>query len=297
MSEYRPDKRNVAKSFSAAAEHYDDVAILQRQTADELLDRLSFMTVTPQRILDLGTGTGRNLSLLNKRYPQAQLLGMDIAPAMLKQAQKRYKKDLGLSRLLPNKQRLSLFSGDAESIPLADESVDMVYANLSLQWCDPQRCFNEIARVLKPNGLLMFTSLGPDTLTELRQAWAAVDDYPHVNLFYDMHDVGDAMTGSGLADCVLDIEPYTLHYTDAMAVMRDLKVLGARNVNEGRRKGLTGKHLLKQVGTEYERFRQNEGLPASYEVIFGHAWKLAQSGQCRANDDSVYIPISEIKRL
>jgi malonyl-CoA O-methyltransferase len=143
----------------------------------------------------------------------------------------------------------------------------------------------------------MFTSLGPDTLTELRQAWAEVDSYPHVNLFYDMHDVGDAMTASGLADCVLDMETYTLSYNDAMTVMRDLKILGARNVNEGRRRGLTGKQLMQKVISSYETFRQADGLPASYEVIFGHAWKLAQSGQCRADDDSVYIPISEIKRL
>ena len=297
MSEYRPDKKKVAQSFSAAAEHYDDVAVLQRQTADELLERLSYITIEPQTIVDLGAGTGRNLSLLQKRYPHAQLVAVDIAPQMLKQAEKRYRHDQGIKRWLPKQKRLQVLAGDAEAIPLADNSVDLIYANLALQWCDPKRCFSEIFRVLKPQGLLMFTSLGPDTLTELRQAWAEVDTYPHVNLFYDMHDVGDAMTASGLADCVLDMEPYTLSYNDAMSVMRDLKILGARNVNEGRRRGLTGKQLMQKVVSAYETFRQADGLPASYEVIFGHAWKLAQSGQCRTDDDSVYIPISEIKRL
>lgn len=297
MIEYRPDKSRVARSFAAAAARYDDVAVLQRQTADELLDRLSLMKIQPQSILDLGSGTGRNLSLLQRRYPYARLFAMDIAHGMLQQARKRYRRDLGLKRWLPgNNHRLNLLAGDAESIPLADNSVDLVFANLVLQWCEPAISFVEIERVLRPEGLLIFSSLGPDTLTELRQAWAAVDSYPHVNVFYDMHDVGDAMTSSGLLDCVLDVEPYVLTYPTPMAMMSDLKVLGARNVNEGRRRGLTGKALMRQVIAEYEKFRLDGLIPASYEVIFGHGWKLSQAMQKPAADGSVHIPLSEIQR-
>lgn len=296
MADYRPDKFKVAQSFTAAATQYDDVAVLQRQTADELLERLSFMKISPQKILDLGTGTGRNLALLHQRYPQAQLIAMDIAPGMLKQAQKRFRDDLGFKRWLPNNKALQRIAGDAESLPLADNSVDLVFANLALQWCDPRQSFKEIQRVLKADGLLMFTSLGPDTLTELRQAWAAVDNYPHVNVFYDMHDVGDAMTASGLADCVLDVEPYTLTYKTPMAMMRDLKILGAHNVNEGRRRGLTGKNVMKNVITAYEKFRREGLIPASYEVVFGHGWKLTQAGQQQAEDGSVHVSIDEIQR-
>ncbi|MED5509868.1 MAG: malonyl-ACP O-methyltransferase BioC [Pseudomonadota bacterium] len=297
MVEYRPDKSKVARSFAAAAAKYDDVAILQRQTADELLDRLSLMKIAPQSILDLGAGTGRNLSLLQKHYPQARLFAMDIAPDMLQQARKRYRQDLGLKRWLPgSSQKLQLLAGDAESIPLADNSVDLVFANLALQWCEPSVSFTEIQRVLRPDGLLLFSSLGPDTLTELRQAWAAVDTYPHVNVFYDMHDVGDAMTSSGLADCVLDVEPYVLTYPTPMAMMRDLKMLGARNVNEGRRRGLTGKQLMRQVIAECEKFRIEGLIPASYEVVYGHGWKLQQAGQRPAADGSVHIPLNEIQR-
>lgn len=296
MVDYRPDKSKMAKSFAAAASQYDDVAVLQRQTSDELLDRLSLMKIRPEVVLDLGAGTGRNLSLLQQRYPDARLMAMDIAPGMLQQAKKRYRRDLGLSRWLPGKNKLELVAGDAESLPLADNSVDLVFANLALQWCQPQISFREIQRIMRPDGLLMFTSLGPDTLTELRQAWATVDEYPHVNVFYDMHDVGDAMTASGLQDCVLDVEPYTLTYPTPMAMMRDLKILGAHNVNEGRRRGLTGKNLMKQVVAAYEQFRTDDLIPASYEVVFGHGWKLPQQGQKQAADGSVHIPMEEIQR-
>lgn len=296
MVDYRPDKAKMARSFAAAAAQYDDVAVLQRQTADELLERLSLTTLEPETILDLGAGTGRNLALLQQRYPQARLLAMDIAPGMLTQATKRYRQDLGLKRWLPGQNHPQAIAGDAESIPLADNSVDLVYANLSLQWCEPNSSFREIHRVLKPGGLLMFTTLGPDTLTELRQAWAQVDDYPHVNVFFDIHDVGDAMMATGMADCVLDIEPYTLTYPSPMAMMRDLKILGAHNVNEGRRRGLTGKSLMNRVINAYEAFRKEGQIPASYEVVFGHGWKLPQSTQQREADGSVHIPLSEIKR-
>ncbi|OUR64729.1 malonyl-[acyl-carrier protein] O-methyltransferase BioC [Methylophaga sp. 42_25_T18] len=294
-NQYTPDKHQVAQSFAHAAQQYDDVAILQRQTADELLDRLSLVKIQPNRILDLGAGTGRNLSLLAAKYPKAELIALDIAPAMLKQAQHRFQSDAGLKRWLPTHQQPAYMAGDAEALPLADNSVDMVYANLSLQWCDPTKCFAEIQRVLRPGGLLSFTSLGPDTLNELRQAWAAVDDYPHVNIFYDPHDIGEAMMNSRLAEPVLDVDRLTLTYETAIALMKDLKELGAHNVNEGRRRGLTGKQAFEKVINAYEPFRKDGLLPASYEVIYGHAW-CAEETQKQEKDGTVKIPVSQIAR-
>lgn len=293
--QYTPDKHQVAQSFAHAAQQYDDVAVLQRQTADELLERLDLVKIQPKRILDLGAGTGRNLNLLAAKYPKADIVALDIAPAMLNQARHRFKQDSGLKRWLPTHQQPAYMAGDAEALPLADNSVDMVYANLSLQWCDLSRCFAEIQRVLSPGGLLSFTSLGPDTLNELRQAWASVDDYPHVNIFYDAHDIGEAMMNCRLAEPVLDIDRITLSYDTAIALMKDLKELGAHNVNEGRRRGLTGKQAFQKVISAYEPFRKNGLLPASYEVIYGHAW-ASKEVQQQSNDGAFSIPVDQISR-
>lgn len=294
MTNELPNKNLIARSFGNAAVHYDDVAVLQRQTGDELLERLSLVTLKPKKVLDLGVGTGRNLSLLAKHYPDAQLLALDIAPAMLQQSRRRYQKESGFKRWLPYAKSPYYLAGDAESLPLADNSVDLVFANLALQWCDPRTSFAEIQRVLRPDGLLMFTTLGPDTLRELRQAWAEVDDYPHVNMFYDMHDVGEAMMAAGLAEPVLDTDRYTLTYNSAMALMKDLKTLGARNVNSERRRGLTGKNTIKRVSDAYETFRRDDVLPATYEVVYGHAWGGRPKQQ--KVDGEIRIPISQIRR-
>ncbi len=293
MIEHRPEKRRVAASFGGAAHSYDDVAVLQRQTADELLDRLKLIKIQPQTIVDLGAGTGRNLPLLKQHYPTANIVAVDIAPAMLHQARRRMRQ--GIKRFLPDKS-LQYLAGDAEALPLADNSIDLLYANLALQWCDLTTSFAEIQRVLKPGGLLMFTTLGPDTLLELRQSWAAVDSYPHINQFLDMHDVAEAMQQSGLQDAVLDVDRHQLGYVDARQMMRDLKLLGARNQLPGRRKGLTGKQALKNMLAVIEQFRLADGqLPATYEVIYGHAWG-AERQQTVAADGSVRISLEQLKR-
>jgi malonyl-CoA O-methyltransferase len=294
--DFLPNKHRVAQSFSQAAIQYDDVAILQRQTGDELLDRLSLVKLEPKTILDLGAGTGRNLIQLGLRYPQAQLVAVDIAPAMLTQAQQMFRQAAGLKQWLPNYRKPVYLVGDAEALALEDNSVDLVFANLAIQWCNLEKTFTEVKRVLKPEGLFVFTTLGPDSLFQLREAWASVDNYPHVNVFYDMHDVGEAMMKAGLADPVLDREQYILTYDTAMDLMKDLKVLGARNVNEGRRRGLTGKKALQQVAAYYEQFREEGVLPASYEVIFGHAWNNGMTPQQVDSVGNVHIPISQIQR-
>ncbi len=252
-----PEKNQVAQSFADAAEHYDDVAVLQRLTADKLLQHLDTLKLQANKVVDLGTGTGRNLPLLQQRYPEADLLAMDLAPAMLNKAKQL------------NNQRSVFVAGDAEQLPLANDSIDLIYANLALQWCNPSLCFKEIARVLRPNGVVAFTSLAPLTLYELKKAWSSVDHYQHVNEFYTEDEVQDAMRDAGLVTEKIQQQISKLQYQDVMTLMRDLKTLGAHNVNKGRRRGLTGKQALEQMIESYEQFRDEDNvLPASYDVIY-----------------------------
>ena len=163
--------------------------------------------------------------------------------------------------------------GDAERLPIADNSVDLLFSSLTLQWCDDLGAtFAEFQRVLRPGGMVMFTTFGPDTLAELRAAWAQVDGHSHVNRFLDMHDVGDAMLSAGLGDPVMDVDRITVHYGKALGLMRDLKAIGAHNVTAGRPQGLIGCQRLRAVEEAYESMRGERGLPASYEVVYGHAW-------------------------
>jgi malonyl-CoA O-methyltransferase len=260
-----PKKQLVADSFARAASTYDDVAILQRQTADALLKLLDKHVILPDCIVDLGTGTGRNLPLLAQRFPKASLVAIDIAQGMLHKAKQTFETHI------KHQNDAYYVAGDAESLPLADCSVDLIYANLALQWCEPTLSFKEIQRVLKPNGLVVFTSLGPQTLHELRFAWSKVDNYTHVNAFHPIDDVKEAISINGFKASSITIERYVLTYSNAKSLMNDLKVLGARNVNRSRRPGLTGKHTLAKVEQAYEYFRQEGVLPATYQVIFGLA--------------------------
>ena len=163
--------------------------------------------------------------------------------------------------------------GDIERLPLRDAAVGMVWSNLALQWVnEPPRAFAEFRRVLAPGGLLMFSTFGPDTLKELRAAYEGTDRYTHVNRFIDMHDLGDMLVHAGFADPVMDMEYMTLTYADVRALMRDLKAIGAHNVTAGRRPGMTARATLAAVERNYEALRREGRLPASFEVVYGHAW-------------------------
>ncbi len=290
---YQLDKRLIRKSFDRAAAGYDEVALLQQEVGQRLLERLDLIKLQPKRIVDIGAGTGGLSRALGKRYKGCQVITLDLAPNMLKQARKRQSM---MDRLF-SKQRF--ICGDAEHLPLADNSVDMIFSNFVIQWCpDLDQTFTEFQRLLKPGGLLLFTSFGPDTLKELRQAWRTVDNDIHVNSFIDMHDIGDALLRAQLVDPVMDTEHLTLTYKDGMAVMRDLKGMGAHNVTSGRNHGLTGKKKLKYMLKAYEQFRTaDEKLPATYEVVYGHAWGNEAPAKQQQNDDgTVHIPISQLRR-
>lgn len=255
------DRSRIAQAFSRAAGDYEQTAVLQRQVGDELLTRLTVVTSEPVRVLDVGAGSGRLTGLLKKRWPKAEVIAVDLALGMLREARRN-------SGWLRPFRRVA---GDAQALPFADASVDLVVSNLCLQWCELKATIHEFRRVLRPGGWLLFTSFGPDTLKELRSAWRAADGRAHVHVFLDMHDVGDAVLAQGFVDPMFDVERYTLTYSDARALMRELKTIGASNALGERTRGLTGRAAFTRMLAAYEDLRVEGRLPASYEVIFGQA--------------------------
>lgn len=284
MDEYHIDKARVRASFDRAASTYDASAILQKLVRDEMFDRLDLIKVSPKKILDLGCGTGHGSFLLQKRFKTAQVFSLDLAIGML---ERTYAQQSFLRKAFGGKK---LICGDIENLPVADDRLDIVWSNLALQWCnDLDKSFAEIKRTLKPDSLFIFSTFGPDTLKELRAA--SSNGNTHVSRFIDMHDIGDALTRNGFNAPVLDVERYTLTYDDVRSVMVDLKSIGANNATQGRGRGLAGKGFLKKLAEQYEQFRMADGkLPATFEVVFGHAW----TPEAKQNDHGLGDGVSPI---
>jgi malonyl-CoA O-methyltransferase len=286
---YALEPGRVRRAFDRAAETYDGAAVLHAEVRENLLERLRLVTLVPRVVLDAGAGTGHGSRALKRRYSKALVVALDSSRQMLKVA---------------GRQQLWLrpfgrVCGDAGRLPLADGSVDLIVSNLMLQWCDPDAVFAEFRRVLKPSGLLSFSAFGPDTLRELRSSWSQVDARSHVHQFIDMHDLGDALVRHGFAAPVLDVERFTLRYLDVRGVAADLKATGAHNATAGRAKGLTSPRQFAAMQAAYEHFREDGRLPATYEVVFAHAWVPADTGIPGARRDpqeGTSVSLEEIKR-
>jgi len=285
-SRFQVDQRLLQCALAAAANCYDEVAVVQREIGKRLLERLELIRLVPETIVDIGCATGEITALLSRKYRKSRVLALERTPALLARARRR-------SHWL---RRYHCICGTPERLPLADCSCDLLFSNLSLQWsADPDRVFRECQRVLKPGGLLLFSTLGPDTLAELRQSWAAADNYTHVNAFIDMHDLGDALVRAQLLDPVMDVDRLTLTYPDVDALMRDLKKLGAHNMTAGRVPGLTGKGRLQAMRTAYEQFRHQDRLPVTCEIVYGHAWAPVQSLSYSRNDGTAVFPLAQLR--
>lgn len=275
---YRIDKARARASFGRAAETYDAAAILQKQVREEMLSRLDLVKLSPQLILDAGCGTGLGSHALQQKYPASQVVSLDFAYPMLQQTRKTYS-SVGVLHFLKSLVGLTkqnLICADIEALPIADASISLLWSNLAIQWCnDLDTALQQFHRVLQPEGLLMFSTFGPDTLRELRVATAAASGsgYTSVSRFIDMHDIGDALVRAGFNAPVLDVERFTLTYNDVKSVMRDLKSIGAHNATDGRARGLLGRGFFVKLEAAYEQFRQDGKLPATFEVVYGHAWR------------------------
>jgi malonyl-CoA O-methyltransferase len=246
----------IRNAFNSAASNYNDNAFLQNEIASRLAEKLKVISIKPQTIIDLGSGTGLLSNKTAEIFPNANLICVDFAQ----------------QSLLKNSQNLKVCA-NAYELPFASNSVEFIVSNLMMQWCaDLKALFNECFRVLKPEGLILFTTFGPDTLKELKRSWSAVDNSTHVNNFIDMHDIGDQMLQSGFQSPIMEMENITLTYEKVLDLMHDLKSIGAQNVGN-RSKALTGKTKFKKMIEMYESYRTDGKLPATYEVIYGHAWK------------------------
>jgi len=283
-SAYALDDIWVRRSFDRASASYDAAAVLQAEVRDVLLERLALTELAPRVAVDAGAGTGHASRALQRRYPAAHVIAVDFAFGMLRAAGRQQ------SWLRP----FTRVCAAAERLPLADASVDLIVSNFMLQWSNLDIVLAEFRRVLAPRGLLTFTTLGPDTLHELRSAWAQVDAHTRVSQFMDMHDVGDALVRAGFAAPVLDVDRYTLFYGDVRRLAADLKALGARNATVGRPKGMTTPRKFAAMQAAYEKHRDGGRLPATYEVVFGQAWSPLPATSRDGAD--THVSLDELKR-
>jgi malonyl-CoA O-methyltransferase len=261
--EFHLDPAAVRRSFDRAAKTYDAAGGVATEIRNRLLERLDYVKVQPKVVLDLGAGTGHASKALKQRYKSAEVIAVDLSPAMLVEADKRQ----GWLR------RFHRIAADAHRLPIKDGSAQLVFSNLMLEWChDPDAVFQEIRRVLQPGGLLTFASLGPDTLRELRDGWRKIDAHPHIHRFIDMHDLGDALMRAGLAEPVMDTERLTVTYPHLDALLSELAASGSTNLAHGRARGLTSKDRFAALRNAVRPAAGQAVLPVSVEVVYGHAW-------------------------
>lgn len=275
----------ICNAFNAHAAEYETAAVVQKEIGQRLFERLDYLKIEPQYILDLGCGSGYFSKLLKKRYPKAHIVGLDLASFMLKEA---YAKQSFF-------KKWSLVRADMMCMPFPTGLFDLVFANQSIHWASSLPvCIREINRVMNVNGCLMFSTLGPDTFCELRQAWALADNHKHTNEFVDMHDVGDMLLAEQFLDPVMDMEMLSVHYKTLPQLLSTLKAQGVRNINAARNSGLTGRKAWQKFNDAMSDLRTDNGrFPLTYELVYGHAWKgVLQKTQ---QGTEAFIPVSQLR--
>ncbi len=256
-----PHKKRIAQKFSRATQNYEHYAFLQKEIAQRLLDRILTIHQSPRRILDVGCGTGALLGSLKLSFPDSVCVGMDIAYRMCQKTQAR-------------SSAFFCICGDGEALPFRSNLFDLVVSNCALQWTKHQAVFESVFRILRPGGLFLFSTFGPDTLKELRRSWAMVDGSQRVNRFEDMHTLGDALLKKGFSEPVVDREDITVTYQNPRNLLKDLKNLGSSTCSAQATQGLTTPRQMYKLMQAYEAFQTAPQIyPATYEILFGHAIK------------------------
>ena len=261
-------KIEICKAFNAKASEYEQAAIVQHEIGERLFERLQYLKIKPRYVLDLGCGPGSFLKRLQKYYPDAQVVGLDLAYNMLKQAKRKQ----GWFH------KSSLVNADMTAMPFPSDLFDLVFANQVIHWAQSlPKLMSELNRVMNTEGCLMFSTLGPDTFKELRQTPVKIDTHAHTNEFCDMHHVGDCLLAEHFLDPVVDMDMLTAHYATLPKLLHALKAQGVRNINAARNPGLTGKQAWRNFEQAVSAFRTDQGkYPLTYEVVYGHAWKGSQ---------------------
>lgn len=280
-----PQKRAARRAFERAA-GFDDACVVHDEARARLLARLDLVRLAPRAVVDLGCATGRAAHALAVRYPSARVLAIDSASRMLLAARRR-NAELAAAAAV---------GGDAERLPVADGAVQLVTANLVLPWCRPPSLFAEVARVLEPGGLLLFATLGPDSLQEVRRAWAAVDSEIHVHAAFDMHDLGDLALAAGLAEPVLDVDRIEVTYGDVAALVRDLRACGAVNVAGGRRRTLTGPRRWRRFAENLDGLRRGGRIAVTVELVLGQAWGRGAARAKPGRPGEIAVAVDRIGR-
>ena len=257
-----PERAAAMRGFDRAGATFDNADVVHSEARRRLLERLKLVRLEPACIVDLGSATGKGGAELAAAFPEARVVAIDRSLAMVERTQAR----------CTSFAVATAVAGDAERLPLADNSADLIFANLLLPWCAPDIVFGEAARVLREGGLLTFTTVGPGTLAEVRRAWATIDDTIHVHGFIDMHDIGDLAARAGLTEPVMDVDTLEVTYRDTASLAADLRACGAANVAAGRRTTLTGRKRWSAFRDALEATRIDGRFAVTVELIFGQAW-------------------------
>lgn len=281
-----PELDASQRFFTRASRSFAEASVVHDHARAALLSRLDYFSLDVEICVDLGCGTGGLIRDLSIRWPNARRLGIDRNHSMCRATTTC--KDSG---------KAFVIGGCAERLPLKPGSCDVVLANLLLPWCLPEPVLAEIARVLKPTGVFLFATLGPDTLVEVRRAWGTADDAVHVHAQFDMHDLGDLVAAAGLAEPVLDRELLTLTYADTDTLVRDLRGCGAVNSAAGRRKALTGTGRWRAFEHSLLAGARDGQFQVSVELIYGHAWGGRDSrARPGTGPAETRIPLTDILR-